>query len=262
MAFSNYWRGDRDRNRAEWQRTRREWGSSRDLNLESSAQAEGFQRRGLREGSDYYGNDPERYGAGNYDRYEREYADRERFDRGSSGSWETDDDTRRYGGGGSSLGDRWQNSYTGRPGAYFRYAGYSGYGGGDYGERDSERGYEGSLFTGGGDDRVQQFGERAFSRSDGRFRGRGPKGYRRSDERIREDACERLTDDDWIDASNIEVNVKDCEVTLTGFVTSREAKRRAEDIVEHLSGVKDVHNRLRVASETASDAQRQVATTR
>ena len=34
--------------------------------------------------------------------------------------------------------------------------------------------------------------------------GRGPKGYRRSDERIREDISDRLMASDWIDASDIE----------------------------------------------------------
>jgi hypothetical protein len=39
------------------------------------------------------------------------------------------------------------------------------------------------------------------------YRGRGPKNYTRSDERIREDLNERLTDSDEIDASNITVEV-------------------------------------------------------
>lgn len=81
------------------------------------------------------------------------------------------------------------------------------------------------------------------------FRGYGPCGYRRSDDRIREDACELLTDDAQIDASNTEVAVQDGEVTLSGGVNSRAEKRRAEDIIAQLSGVKDVHNRLRVVIE-------------
>ena len=38
-------------------------------------------------------------------------------------------------------------------------------------------------------------------------RGRGPRGYTRSDERIREDVNDRLTDDGWLDASDIDVQV-------------------------------------------------------
>ena len=76
--------------------------------------------------------------------------------------------------------------------------------------------------------------------------GRGPKGYRRSDDRIREDASEELTRHPGIDASDIEVHVENGEVTLTGTVDGRRAKRMAEDCVEQCSGVKEVHNQLRV----------------
>jgi osmotically-inducible protein OsmY len=55
-----------------------------------------------------------------------------------------------------------------------------------------------------------------------------------------------LTEDERIDASNIEVTVTDCEITLSGSVSSREEKRRAEDLVAYLRGVRDVHNRLSV----------------
>lgn len=82
----------------------------------------------------------------------------------------------------------------------------------------------------------------------GPHRGRGPKGYKRSDERIHEDVCERLTEDRFIDASNIEVEVKGGEVTLSGTVASRGLKRRAEDLVEMASGVSHVQNNLRVES--------------
>ena len=77
-------------------------------------------------------------------------------------------------------------------------------------------------------------------------RGRGPKNYSRSDERIREDVCERLTMDHDVDASEIEVNVADGVVTLSGTVNERHAKRIAEDICESVAGVKDVLNQLRV----------------
>jgi hypothetical protein len=80
----------------------------------------------------------------------------------------------------------------------------------------------------------------------GRHQGKGPKGFTRSDERIREDINCRLTDDAHVDASNIEVSVEGGEVILTGTVPDRFEKRRAEDISEFVSGVKNVENRIRV----------------
>ena len=62
----------------------------------------------------------------------------------------------------------------------------------------------------------------------------------------REDVRERLTHDPEIDATEIEVQVTSGEITLTGTVDSREAKRKAEDAVENVSGAKQVHNQLRV----------------
>ena len=80
----------------------------------------------------------------------------------------------------------------------------------------------------------------------GEHRGRGPKNYQRSDERIREEVNERLTEDPRVDASEIEVRVENREVTLTGTVRDRDEKRRAEDIAERVSGVSHVQNSLRV----------------
>jgi hypothetical protein len=89
----------------------------------------------------------------------------------------------------------------------------------------------------------------------GGHRGRGPSGYTRSDERIREDINDRLTDYDYIDASNINVEVQGGEVVLTGTVESRYEKRLAEDIAEDCSGVKNVENRLRISgSQNTSSA--------
>lgn len=83
----------------------------------------------------------------------------------------------------------------------------------------------------------------------GRYEGRGPKGYRRSDERIEEEINEQLTRHPDVDASDIEVKVKDGEVTLSGTVVQRHCKRMAEDISENISGVKDVHNHIRVQAQ-------------
>ena len=85
----------------------------------------------------------------------------------------------------------------------------------------------------------------------GRYGGRGPRGYRRSDERIREDVNERLTDDWRVDASDIEVSVDNSLVTLAGRVGSRAQKRRAEEVAESVSGVTDVSNQLRVGSSVS-----------
>lgn len=78
----------------------------------------------------------------------------------------------------------------------------------------------------------------------GPYIGKGSRFYNRSDERMYEDVCERLMQHGQLDASQIEVEVKSGEVTLTGSVTDRRAKRLAEDIVEAVHGVRDVHNRL------------------
>jgi hypothetical protein len=85
-------------------------------------------------------------------------------------------------------------------------------------------------------------------------RGRGPRGYRRSDERILEDVSDRLTEDPRVDASEIQVQVQGGEVTLTGTVDSREARRRAEDVAEGASGVTYVMNNLRVRQPGGSGA--------
>jgi len=79
------------------------------------------------------------------------------------------------------------------------------------------------------------------------YRGRGPKNYQRSDDRIREDVCERLAMDHDVDASDIEVQVAEGVVTLNGTVNERYAKRLSEDICESVRGVKDVQNNLRIS---------------
>jgi hypothetical protein len=80
----------------------------------------------------------------------------------------------------------------------------------------------------------------------GRFAGRGPKGYTRSDDRIREDVSERLARHNDIDASDIDLDVKNGEVSLKGTVDSRRTKRMVEDVCDECHGVSQVHNQLRV----------------
>ena len=76
--------------------------------------------------------------------------------------------------------------------------------------------------------------------------GKGPKNYQRSDERIRELVCERLCDDPELDASDIEVDVKNAEVLLKGTVNEKFEKYLAEDLAAAVTGVNDVQNRIRV----------------
>jgi BON domain len=95
--------------------------------------------------------------------------------------------------------------------------------------------------------------------------GKGPRDYQRSDSRIREDVCDRLSDDDEVDASEIVVSVSAGEVSLSGSVVDRYSKRRAEHIAEAVRGVLDVQNHLstrkgivrELRDEIAGDAERQ-----
>lgn len=86
----------------------------------------------------------------------------------------------------------------------------------------------------------------------GRHAGRGPKSYQRSDDRIKEDINERLTQHADVDATEIDVEIKQGEVTLRGTVENRHEKRIAEDIAENVFGVKDVKNEIRVQSRQAA----------
>lgn len=78
--------------------------------------------------------------------------------------------------------------------------------------------------------------------------GRGPKGYKRSDQQVIEEASQRLERDGDIDATEIEVTADDGIITLRGTVPDRRTKRRAEECVESVYGVRDVMNELRLAS--------------
>jgi BON domain len=121
---------------------------------------------------------------------------------------------------------------------------YSNYGRSQYGAQSSYgRDY--------GDDDSNRSGASQEWRES--HRGRGPKGYARSDDRLREVICERLTDDPRIDASEIHVEVKEQTVKLTGSVRDRRTKYEVEDLVEHC-GAKDIDNQLRVQSRWGSQS--------
>lgn len=236
-----------------------------------------FGSQGSRSGGDYgregsgYG---ETYGQG------REYGrGGGRYGQGRGGSSRTD----RWGYG-ESYGGAGYRGFSGGSSSTGGYGGSQGYGGyasesqtaygthtpygyrgrneydergrgGDYAD-DGRRGEERSWLQRAGD-RVSEF----FGAEDtGQHRGRGPKGYRRSDDRIRDDINDRLTDDAWLDASNIDIEVKVAEVTLNGTVNSREDKRRAEDLAEAISGVRHVQNNLRVEGNDGAWDQNRTTT--
>jgi hypothetical protein len=77
------------------------------------------------------------------------------------------------------------------------------------------------------------------------YRGRGPRGYTRSDERLLEMICEQLTDDRLIDAGDIEVEVQQQVVTLRGSVQDRYTKYAVEELAAN-AGARDIQNQLRV----------------
>ena len=116
----------------------------------------------------------------------------------------------------------------------------------------SQQRYAGSYGLGRGGQRGEEQGE-SFGSKLGRFFGKGPKGYQRSDERIKEELSDRLEEHGDIDASEITVMVTSGEVTLEGTVPDRWMKRMAEDVAEDSAGVKQVHNRLRVDQGNGSE---------
>ena len=74
----------------------------------------------------------------------------------------------------------------------------------------------------------------------------GPKGYQRSDERLREDISERLMEARYIDSSDVTVEVSGAKVVLEGTVPERRMKHAIEDLVDACPGVQDIDNRIRV----------------
>jgi osmotically-inducible protein OsmY len=152
--------------------------------------------------------------------------------------------------------------YYGYPGyGYFgsgRAYGRRGYHGGQrgYGGRGGYSGQERGFWDKAGDEVSSWFGDEEAERrrQQDQFRGRGPRGYTRSDDRIQEDVNDRLTDDWSLDASDVEVSVSNCEVTLNGQVSSRDDKRHAEDLVDSVSGVRHVQNNLRVRGAMGTES--------
>lgn len=118
----------------------------------------------------------------------------------------------------------------------------------DYGYRGRERG-RGERGVG---QQLREAGQRVVRSVKRAFR--GPKGYKRSDERIREDVNDQLSQHYDLDPTEIEVSVANAEVTLTGSVQSRHEKFLAEELADDVSGVTEVHNQLRVRREQVQSA--------
>ena len=220
------------------------------------------------------GSDRPYLGGTNQEEYDREYPRERSYGGGysgrgfSGGGYGRERSFREgsYGPGYGRRGEEYQRDRfsepTGRSSERFNYP--SGYRSGElYGSRygresefdqyeSGQRGGERGWWDRATDEVSSWFGDEEAERrrlQDQRraqHRGRGPRGYQRSDDRIREDINDRLTDDPYLDASDIDVSVVSCEVTLTGNVSTREDKRRAEDLTEGVSGVRNVENRLRV----------------
>jgi len=114
------------------------------------------------------------------------------------------------------------------------------------------RGWQGQGVRGGSEGHWGDMDRGGRSSMRGPHAGKGPQGFQRSDERIKEMVHEALTDHEHIDATHIIVDVTDGEVTLTGRVEDRQTKRLADDIVDRVTGVKDVHNQLRIGNPRTS----------
>ena len=191
---------------------------------------EGYDREDGRTRWDYAGRGPEdnvrNYGRDRGLRESEDLSGQRRYGRG-------DDQNDRYNGGQYGRG-RYDNDRSDE--SYLR----------DRYDRDYNRDYVRDFGDHNGyvgryeDDDSGMYGGR------GPHAGRGPEGYSRSPERMTDEVNERLTDDDRVDASGIQVTAENGEVTLTGTVDDRAQKRRAEDVAESVRGVDDVHNRLTI----------------
>ena len=205
-----------------------------------SGESEGYGSPGYGSRMQTYGSQQQRYGSGGYESqgYGSQgygYPGGSQYGRGRYGD--------RFGRGPEGI-DRSREFSTGQ--SYgIRYGQEFGGGTSRYGEPSrSFRATQGFGQTGEPGYSEGQFG--TSGRTRGRFTGRGPKGYTRSDDRIKEDVSDRLEQHGEIDAWEIVVMVQNGEVTLEGTVSDRRTKRLAEDVAEESPGVKQVNNRLRI----------------
>jgi BON domain len=80
--------------------------------------------------------------------------------------------------------------------------------------------------------------------TDQQHAGKGPKGYSKADSLIYEDICEALMKDEFIDASGVEVDVKEGVASLVGDVDDEEMRDRMIGAVHHVHGIKKIVNQI------------------
>jgi osmotically-inducible protein OsmY len=147
-----------------------------------------------------------------------------------SGEWRTGSRTQ-----GQSAGQGQWGEEMGEESPYQKYES-------DYGQQNFGGGYSGQGSS--GSYRTEPYQARGYEGKS--YQGKGPKGYERSDERIREIVCEALTDDPRIDATEINVEVKNREIKLTGTVSDRRTKYAVEELIESKAHNCEIANELRI----------------
>jgi osmotically-inducible protein OsmY len=216
------------------------------------------------EDTDYFGN--RGYNDNGYGRYGNQQYNRgnnnNQYDRGNYGNYGSSN-----GYGNSSFGSGYGRGYDYTRGQRYDQGSIGNIG--NYGTVGNEQYHDRGAWDKTKDEVSSWFGNEDAERRremDRRFiaqhRGKGPRGYSRSDDRIKEDINDRLSDNPYIDASDVEVSVSNGEVVLNGKVADRHDKRRAEDIAEGVSGVRNVENRIRVLREVGESNSSFTATPR
>jgi len=82
------------------------------------------------------------------------------------------------------------------------------------------------------------------------FAGKGPNGWERSDEHIRDDVCSSLTRHRDVDPSDIEISVVHGTVMLSGTIADAGQKRQVESIVSGVVGVREIQCEIHVESDS------------
>jgi hypothetical protein len=275
---------DMGREESDWSQGRREsqrWGEQGTYGAQGSNE---FERYGSDQGRD------RTYGGQFSDRIRDEYAQgRDHVSQERSRAYGNQDYSNQRGSGTQAYGQGEQSYGTHGYGSGREFRGYEGgEAGRSTGGRHWERGYgEGyGMSSGYADEQAydSRYGASGYATGyasnpyEGRsqragayggtssprdyrrnYRGMGPKSYTRSDERVLEDINERLTEDDYLDASDITVRCVNGVITLEGTVADRWMKHRAEDLADASSGVKQVDNRIQVQSQSARMGSEQKA---